>query len=304
MSNNFDDIYIYGEVLFDCFENAEDKLGGAPFNVGWNLRGFGLNPKIITSIGGDSLGRDVLKTMKNWDLDISCVNIIKNKKTGSVSVKVDDEGIPQYDIENDRAYDYIELPPNINNNSLVYHGSLALRNSYNQKQCKSLKETIDSNTFIDINLRDPWWSDKILKESLTNFKWLKLNDEEIPIVCKAFGKSIEDENEQIDFLFENLDFEVLILTKGAQGAVVIDKDRNSLEMAVVKVDNMVDTVGAGDAFSSVVIYGIYNNWDKKTILNRAMKFASKVCSLNGAITDDKNFYNNFLKIWDKESQKS
>lgn len=304
MSNNFDDIYIYGEVLFDCFENAEDKLGGAPFNVAWNLKGFGLNPKIITSIGKDFLGQDVLKTMKKWDLDASCVNIIEDKKTGSVSVKVDGEGIPKYDIENDRAYDYIDLPSHINSNSLVYHGSLALRNRYNQEQCKSLKEKTDSNTFIDINLRNPWWNDKILKESLTNFKWLKLNDEEMPMVCKAFGKSIENESEQIDFIFENLDFEILILTKGSQGAILIDKDRNTLEMPVVKVDNMIDTVGAGDAFSSVVIYGIYNNWNKKTILSRAMKFASKVCSLNGAITDDKNFYNDFLKMWDKESKNS
>jgi fructokinase len=300
----FEEIYIYGEVLFDCFENGENKLGGAAFNVAWNLKGFGLNPKMISSIGDDFLGELVLDTMKKWQMDKSFINIISDKKTGSVSVSLNNNGIPTYVIEDDRAYDYIDIPKNINENSFVYHGSLALRNEYNQKKCLELKSKLNDNCFIDVNLRDPWWSGELLQDLLSHFKWLKINDDELPLLCESYGLNSMDEEESLNFILDKLDLELLILTKGSQGALLITKDKKQMKMPIVPVEKMADTVGAGDAFSSVVIYGLYNSWENDVILKRAMDFASKVCGLNGAITEDRNFYNSFLGEWEKESQAS
>ena len=299
--NSFKDIYIYGEVLFDCFTNGEDKLGGAPFNVAWNLKGLGLNPKMITSIGNDTLGKKILDMMKIWDIDISYVNIVEDKKTGNVQVSVDKKGIPSYTIEDDCAYDYIDIPKNISENSIFYHGSLALRHKYNQDKCKEIKSMPNLSTFVDINLRAPWWNSDTLKEILVDSKSLKINDEELPLLCESYGEKNVDEKRQIDFIFEKLDLELLVLTKGSQGAVLINKDKKMIEMPIVEVDNMVDTVGAGDAFASIVIYGLYNKWDDKLILKRAMNFASKVCSLNGAITQDVEFYKGFLEEWENSN---
>jgi len=110
--NKYKDIYIYGEVLFDCFDNKKEILGGAPFNVAWNLQGFGLKPKMITSIGKDKLGIKVLDAMEKWGMDKSYVNILENKNTGSVNVVLDHNGIPEYTIEDDSAYDYIDILKN------------------------------------------------------------------------------------------------------------------------------------------------------------------------------------------------
>ncbi|WP_428023527.1 PfkB family carbohydrate kinase [Arcobacter sp.] len=297
MSKKFNDIYIYGEILFDCFENGDDKLGGASFNVAWNLKGFGLNPKMVSSISNDELGKKVLNRMINWNMDISYINIIPDKKTGKVNVKLNDEGIPTYTFEEDCAYDYIDVPKDITENSLVYHGSFALRNKYNQKNCILFKNKLNSNSFVDVNLREPWWDNSLLQTILTDLKWLKMNDEELPFICSLLGLNSIDEDEQIEFVLEKLNLELLVLTKGAEGAVLLDKNKSKVSSSVVKIDKIADTVGAGDAFVSVVILGLYNSWDNVTILKRAVSFASKVCGLNGAIIEDKNFYNNFLKEW-------
>lgn len=293
----FNEVYIYGEVLFDCFENGEDKLGGAPFNVAWNLKGFGLNPKMITSIGNDDLGLKVLDYMKKWQMDTSFVNKLNDKKTGSVLVKVDKKGVATYTIEDDCAYDFIKTSKNIQNNSIFYHGSLALRNEFNQRITNEIKNSIDINIFADINLREPWWNKKILEATFKNVKWLKINDEELPLACKEFSQNLSSEKEQLEFLFKAFNLELIVLTKGEEGAVIIDNEGNAIELPILKVDNLADTVGAGDAFASVVIFGIHQNWDKKVILQRAIEFASNVCTLKGAITDEENFYNKFLEEW-------
>jgi len=295
--NKYKDIYIYGEVLFDCFSNKKEILGGAPFNVAWNLQGFGLKPKMITSIGKDKLGIKVLDAMEKWGMDKSYVNILENKNTGSVNVVLDHNGIPEYTIEDDSAYDYIDILKTPSENSIIYHGSLALRKEYNQKVCDELKTKLDSNCFIDINLRAPFWNNTLIKDILNKLKWLKINDEELPLVSKALGFDVEDETKQLEFILDKLNLELLILTKGSQGALLINKDKNTTQMDIVPVSKMADTVGAGDAFSSVVILGLVKGWDSALTIKRAMGFASKVCSLNGAIIDDKEFYNSVLKQW-------
>lgn len=294
----YNDIYIYGEVLFDCFSNEKEILGGAPFNVAWNLQGFGLKPKMITSIGKDKLGEKVLDAMQRWNMDKSFVNILDNKNTGLVSVLLDEDGIPEYSIEDDSAYDCINSVESPSENSIMYHGSLALRKQYNQKECDKLKTKLDSNCFVDINLRAPCWDNTLLKEILNKLKWLKINDEELPLVCKALDYKKEDEKEQLEFILEKLNLELLILTKGSKGALLINKDKETSEMDIIPVSKMADTVGAGDAFSSVVILGLVKGWDSSLTIKRAMSFASKVCSLNGAIVEDTEFYNSVLKEWE------
>jgi fructokinase len=296
--NKYKDIYIYGEVLFDCFSDKQEILGGAPFNVAWNLKGFGLEPKMITSIGIDNLGEKVLDAMNKWGMDKSHVNILENKNTGSVNVVLDNHGIPEYSIEDDSAYDYIDGLITPSEDSIIYHGSLALRKEYNQKVCDDLISKLDSNCFVDINLRAPFWDNNLLEEILNKLKWLKINDEELPLVCKALNFNSEEESEQLEFILDKLNLELLILTKGSQGALLINKDKKTTQMDVVPVPKMADTVGAGDAFSSVVILGLVKGWDSALTIKRAMGFASKVCSLNGAIVNDKEFYNSVLKEWE------
>jgi fructokinase len=118
---------------------------------------------MITSIGKDKLGEKVLDAMQRWNMDKSFVNILDNKNTGLVSVLLDEDGIPEYSIEDDSAYDCINSVESPSENSIMYHGSLALRKQYNQKECDKLKTKLDSNCFVDINLRAPCWDNTLLK---------------------------------------------------------------------------------------------------------------------------------------------
>lgn len=289
---------IIGEVLFDVFENGQAILGGAPFNVAWHLQGFGVKPLFISRLGDDELGGQILDNMQAWGMDISGIQTDAAHKTGIVAVTVD-EGKPSFDICNDVAYDHIDAKEagSLVAGSpiaLLYHGSLAARNSRVYDAILQLREQ-SKISFVDINLRTPWWQRQTIDELMRNANFLKVNDDEL-MCLTGVKNNLSELIRAARSLLQDYAIHSLILTRGEQGAVIISPDE-IIEAPPVSVNKLQDTVGAGDAFSAICILGIMQNWDIPTTIRRATEFAARICQQQGATQVQYDLYEGFIKKW-------
>lgn len=284
---------VFGEVLFDCFPDGSRVLGGAPFNVAWHCQAFGLQPLFISRVGNDQLGLEVKSAMLDWGMDITGLQFDSTHATGIVDVTILD-GEPSYNIVENSAWDFIDHQglPEVDEQSVLYHGSLALRNSLAAKSLEHLKQQCSESIFIDVNLRPPWWNLLVIKNIMRNGRWIKLNIDELALIVPQE----KDLKTRVRYLLSNLQVELIVVTKGEAGAIAATHN----EWCSIQPDNtshVMDTVGAGDAFSSVLLLGLHKAWPLHEILNRAQQFASAVVGQRGATTQDKTFYKSFIKAW-------
>jgi fructokinase len=285
---------IFGEVLFDCFPDGREVLGGAPFNVAWNLQALGLSPLFISRVGDDSLGRQIRDTFRSWGLTSEGLQVDPKHPTGRVNIELAD-GEPQFTILPDQAYDHItktnfklqEEP------AFLYHGSLALRNDTSRTTLSLLKREHQCPVFVDVNLRTPWWDAEQVYTIIEDATWLKLNDAELDVLFPDPG-TLE---ERCRGLLEQFGLEAVFVTLGEEGAVVLH--RNSIFFSAKPQENVsiVDTVGAGDAFSSVLLFGLVRGWPLERTMQCAQDFASAIVGQRGAVTHDTLFYENFKNKW-------
>lgn len=286
---------IYGEVLFDIFPDGSTVLGGAPFNVAWHLQAFGRRPLFISRVGNDSLGREIRNSMQEWGMDTSGLQLDSSRPTGTVEVRIQD-GEPEFDILNNCAYDHIEADsiPSVEP-ALLYHGTLILRNMTSAATFSRLRDRIGKPVFLDVNLRSPWWVKNTLEESLHRANLVKLNEDELAIL----EPGAEELKSRAGQLLAKYGIEELIITRGEQGAVVLGAAGSIFEIKpdAVNQQEVVDTVGAGDAFSSTAILGKLLGWPVPKTMERAQQFASAIVSIRGAVVKDKNFYQPFIKDW-------
>ena len=283
---------IYGEVLFDQFENGTSVLGGAPFNVAWHLQGLGLNPLFISKIGKDNTGEQVLASMRGWGMDTQGIQVDDERPTGSVQISLD-AGQPTFDILPDQAYDHINYEPikalSDDNYSLLYHGSLITRSPESDDTLLNIVAEKKLPVFVDINLRPPWSDIKKVIRSLETAHWVKLNEHELASVLNRESISNKEIKTCASQLRKKLGLEILIVTLGEKGAYFITQDE-TLTAKPVTVKKLADTVGAGDAFSAISIFGLLNNWPNEMILNHALEFSSAICGIQGATSENHDLY--------------
>lgn len=287
---------IFGEVLFDRFPDGHAVLGGAPFNVAWNLQALGLQPLLISRIGRDELGEEILGSMVRWGMETGGVQIDVQKATGIVEITMRD-GDPEYDIALGKAYDYISaegLPPRPDG-SILYHGTLALRTDPPREALDSLLRDGGCPVLLDVNLRPPWWNRELVLERLAAARWGKLNEGELAELVPDLSETPARARR----LLRLGALEVLVVTRGADGVWVGARDGGTWEGRPSGRLPVADTVGAGDAFSSVVLLGLARGWDWPLIVERALAFAGAVVGLRGATTDDRRFYERFVTDWEK-----
>ena len=285
---------IYGEVLYDCFPDGNVVLGGAPFNVAWHCQAFGLNPIFISRVGSDQKGAQIKAAMQDWGMTTEGLQLDDIHPTGVVDVKFNN-GEPAYDIVTDSAWDFIgrEYLPEIDKETVLYHGSLALRNDVSANTLSYLKEKTRAPVFVDINLRAPWWDIGVINEIISDCRWLKLNEEELGLIMSE-GAVIEN---KMTKLLSHKALDMLIVTQGEKGVLVADSSGRLYPFSPELTTDVVDTVGAGDSFSSVLLLGQYRNWPLQTSLLRAQQFASAVVGIQGATINDKEFYKPFIEEW-------
>lgn len=286
---------VFGEVLFDCFPDDQVVLGGAPFNVAWHLQAFGAAPLMISRVGNDSLGRNIRQAMEDWSMALRGLQLDSQHPTGTVDVSFD-AGEPSYDIVDQRAYDFIgaTLLPSLPASGVLYHGSLALRNPVSRSALETLCRDSDLAVFIDVNLRAPWWQREAVLAMLQRARWAKLNVDELACLCPEES----DLEARARYLLARYELEWLVVTLGGAGARVFMATADTLSIAPVQSTPVADTVGAGDAFTSVLLLGLLRDWPMQQTLQRAQSFASAIVGVRGATVSDAGFYQRICADWE------
>jgi fructokinase len=287
-------VCIFGEVLFDRFPDGDRVLGGAPFNVAWHLQAFAQTPRLISRIGDDRPGAEIREAMTTWNMDCSWLQIDSHHPTGAVQVSME-QGEPSYEILPDQAYDFIAADPGARASGcgLLYHGTLALRNPVSRETLAGLKRYHDGTLFMDVNLRSPWWSRERVLALLRDAHWVKLNEQEL----EQLLPDPPDLQARAERLQSSYDLDGVVVTRGHRGAMLLAHRGQIHEVKPVATENIVDTVGAGDAFSAILILGIVHAWPPRKTLERAQRFASAVIMRRGATVRDPEFYRPFARDW-------
>jgi len=302
MSHTFDPHarpIIFGELLFDHYPNGKKVLGGAPLNVAWHLKGFGLRPLLVTRIGQDLEGELALTDLIRWGLDTRSVQIDAQHKTGNVIVS-ELNGNNQFEINSDQAWDYISntlvmdwissLPC-----SMIYSGSLAQRHSVSRKTIQRIILDTQLPVLVDINLRAPWHEYEIIDQCLEDAHWLKISDEELKLLTEKKTDTTESLQRAALELKTKHDISELYVTCGEKGAMLIHE--NGFKKVAARPIKAVDTVGAGDAFSAIIILGLHLGWDENKKINNANQFASRICQAQGGTPLKQHDYDQLLEQW-------
>ena len=292
MKNNA--ITVFGEVLFDHFPDGNKVLGGAPFNVAWHLQAFGGNPQFISRIGNDPSGLQIRVAMQSWNMNPGFLQQDFCYPTGQVAVTIE-QGEPSYSILPDQAYDHIEMAGliGINHTGILYHGTLAARSILSRQTLTSLKALHKGKIFIDVNLRQPWWNKADVLGLIKDADWLKLNLQEL----QTLKDDMTDVKTSMKELVLRYKLEGIIVTCGEEGALALDNSGKFFSVSPTTPVDLIDTVGAGDAFSAILLLGLNLGWPLGQTMERAQLFASAITGQRGATVDDLDFYQPFIASW-------
>jgi fructokinase len=274
-----------GEVLWDLLPSGP-QLGGAPANFACHAQALGAHASVITRIGNDCLGREILlRFFVQGDKTQGNVQEDDVAPTGTVSVVLSESGIPHYIIHENVAWDRLEITPaGLNAVRLadaVCFGSLAQRSETSRTSIQTLVAAAPAAAWrvFDINLRQKYFSREIIEQSLRLANVLKLNDDELKLLAEMFGQT-GSTRRQIEQLAQKFDLRLVALTRGAEGSLLFQTGQWS-DSPAVRV-NIVDTVGAGDAFTAALVLGLLQKKPLDEINALAGEVARYVCSSAGA----------------------
>lgn len=293
-------ILVVGEILFDVFEN-EKQIGGAPFNFAYHLKNLGFPVRFISRIGNDTHGKEILNLLEQNHFNIDDIQTDDKHDTGTVIVQLSSSGNPTFHIKPKAAYDYINYLPKehsslIDKADFIYFGTLVQRSKQGFKNIQTFMDHRRSGSvcFYDINLRPDCYSDEVIRTSLGHADILKLNTQELD-ECKRLFRFSKDNDAYIHFLMNRYALKYVALTSGDKGSELYTKDGN-FHAKINSVSAIVDTVGAGDAYSSMLTIGIIKGWNPEKMLSMASMFASRICEIRGAIPESQEFYEPIKRI--------
>ena len=255
------------------------------------MRALGYHPRLISRIGNDALGQQLITAMQQWGMDTTLLQQDNEHPTGQVNVSLVD-GEPRYDIVTQSAWDYIEMPkqlPSLTQRAVLYHGSLAARHSVSRQTLENLIDNTHIDVFVDVNLRDPWWQKDWLFRCLERARWVKMNQDEFAML----GFNAADLQQDMTRMHSHFHLDQLIITCGEKGAIIRDKTGVFHHSEPDSTAFVVDTVGAGDGFAAVYLHGLLQQWSIQHSLQQAQRFASKIISQRGAVLTDKAAYSAF-----------
>nr|WP_319999501.1 carbohydrate kinase [uncultured Draconibacterium sp.] len=283
MSNKLKVVGI-GEVLWDMLPQGK-VLGGAPANFVFHSSQLGAEGYVISAIGNDDLGKEIVKSLSEHDLNLHLQKV--DHPTSTVKVTLDEKGVPNFEICENVAWDYLELKQEDKllavQTDAVCFGSLAMRNKPSKNTIMDFVKSVPSSALkvFDINLRQHFYTKELIKESLQLSNVLKINDDELKIVENLFGYSGSEEK-VCHAILNDYNLHYVVLTKGANGSVVVSPEITS-SLATPQLQ-VVDTVGAGDSFTAAFVTAILQNKPLAEAHRRAVELATYVCTKNGAMT--------------------
>lgn len=273
-----------GEILWDVFPQRK-VLGGAPANFAYHISQFGYNGYAVSAVGNDLLGKEIYTALEGKGLNYMIE--MTDFPTGTVQVKLDKRGVPQYEIMEGVAWDNIPFTAKIENlakeTGAVSFGTLAQRNTVSHKTILRFIESMREDTLkiFDINLRQTFYTKELIESSLKLANILKINDDEVLIVAELFGFKGDNEQDICIRLMEEYKLNLVILTKGTNGSFVFTPKETSFQ-PTPKI-HVADTVGAGDSFTAAFVAS-YLHGDRITDAHQlAMEVSAYVCTQHGAM---------------------
>lgn len=273
-------IICIGEILWDSVPLGL-FLGGAPFNVAYHLNKFGSDAKIVSCVGDDELGHEAIKRISANGMSTDLIQINEHQKTGFVSVNFGAQGIPVYNIQKPASWDFItsteDLQQTLSNADVIVFGTLAQRMDTSRKTIESIKN-LSALKVLDLNLRTPYDDKKIVFSSLKIADFLKVNTEELSKLKKWFDLPSKDKF-AVRKLLEMFQIDCMAITHGAEGAEFYSgSDYIKSEGQDIEV---MDTIGAGDAFLAALLTGYLRERSMKESLLLANKLGAFVATRYG-----------------------
>lgn len=275
-----------GEALWDVLPEGK-KIGGAPANFAYHVSQFGLPSCVVSAIGNDALGKEIVENFTSKGLNQLIAEV--PYPTGTVQVEIDQAGVPQYEIKENVAWDNIPytapLEALAEKTKAVCFGSLAQRNVVSRNTINRFLDAMSGNDdnliVFDVNLRQGFYNKEILCNSMKRCNILKINDEELVTVSRMFGYPGIDLQDKCWILLGKYNLKMLILTCGINGSYVFTPGNVSFQ-PTPKVE-VADTVGAGDSFTAAFIASILKGKSVAEAHSLAVQTSAFVCTKKGAM---------------------
>jgi len=273
----------FGEILWDIFPGNNPRAGGAPFNVSYHLNKMGIHTEMISSVGNDGLGQELLAKINKWNLSDKHIQVSKEYPTSTVIAHIDEHNEAHYDIVENVAWDHIKITDDnkelVKKADALVFGSLATRNETTRKTLFELAENSTFNVF-DINLRTPFYEVSVIKDLLHLTQLAKFNKAELRLILEFLNKEYIDELDAAQFLQDQFGMKEIIISKGSKGALYINEDQSYFYPAV-NID-VKDTVGSGDSFLAGFLSKRLITRDIDQIMLQAVSLGAFITSKEGA----------------------
>jgi fructokinase len=273
-----------GEVLWDLLPSGR-QLGGAPGNFAYHAHALGANARVVTRVGEDNFGRDILRRFEELGIADGTIQMDETAPTGTVSVSLSENGNPHYIIHENVAWDRLEVTPAalkaIREADAICFGSLAQRSEVSRVSIQRLVSAAPASSLrvFDVNLRQKYFSPEVIEQSLRLANVLKLNDGELLLLASMFNLT-GSIPQQIEKLAQQFSLLLVALTRGPAGSLLFKAGQwSDCPSMPIKI---VDTVGAGDSFTAALVMGLLNHMELDEINGLADEVARHVCASAGA----------------------
>lgn len=273
-----------GEILWDMLPSGK-QLGGAPANFAYFARGLGAEACVVSRVGNDDLGREILARLNDLGFDGRSIALDRSHPTGVVNIRLDRRGKPAYEIKTGAAWDFMRSSAHLvelaKKTKAVCFGTLAQRSPVSRKTIMNFIRSTDKSALkvFDINLRQSFYNRALIHRLLAMANILKLNDEELKTMASLF-KISGNEHDIAAHLLRKYKLRMVALTRGAEGATLFTgEEMYSAKGHPVRV---ADTVGAGDSFSAGLVMGLLGGLPMQEVVELANRLAEYVCGQPGA----------------------
>jgi fructokinase len=289
-------VVCFGEILWDNLPEGR-RPGGAPMNVAYHLNKLGITSALVTAVGNDQPGRDLLQFVGEKGIDARFVQIAQGHDTSEVVATVGADHEVSYDIVADVAWDYIKPDPEITMalevaDAFVY-GSLSARSMQSKETLFSLLKSAKYRVF-DVNLRAPHYDPELIQALMEHANLLKVNAAELQLIASWNGVETKNEAEIIKWLFSNYSIEEIVVTKGGDGASYFSP-AESIHLPAYPVE-VQDTIGSGDSFLAALLSQRLKGADIHHALDTSLAMGSFITSLAGACPDyQRNDFTDFIE---------
>lgn len=275
-----------GELLWDLFPQGK-QLGGAPANFAYMTALLGDRGMVASRVGSDRLGQEAIWQLASSGLDTSMIQQDQGNVTGTVRVEVDSKGQPEYKIVEDVAWDHLEWTPEwktlAESADAVCFGSLAQRSPASRVTIREFLKAVPPHAtrIFDVNLRQDFFSQEVLRDSAGQADILKLNHEEVPKLLECLGRGFDSDQDAARWLVKEFGIRIVCITRGAKGSLLVTATEQSEHPGFsVKV---ADTVGAGDAFTAALAHHAMRGASLNAMNEAANRLGAWVASQEGAM---------------------